>query len=371
MKTVPLVDLSEQLKRLSPELEASISAVLERGDFIQGQALQRFEENFSRYVGCRSTVGVNSGTDALRLSLLALGVAPGDEVILPVNTFFATGAAVSSVGARPVFVDVDKSDANLDCSQLEAAITARTRAVIGVHLFGRLCDTDAISEVCRRRGLAFIEDAAQAHGASRGGRRAGAFGDAAAFSFYPGKNLGACGDGGAVTTDDPDLADRLFKLRNFGQQEKHHHELLGLNSRLDTIQAALLDVKLRYLDEWTQARRSLAAAYARGLSGLEGVEVLTRPDNEQSVFHLFVIRVPERDRVLTALNESGIGAQVHYPLPLHRQPAFAYLDYPEGAFPVAEQLSRDILSLPLYPELSEVDQEHVMVTLTRILNERS
>ncbi len=350
---IPLVDLAAQWAVIGREAEPRIREVLGRGDFILGRALEEFEAAFAAYCGCRRAIGVASGLDALKLALRALDVGPGDTVIVPAHTFIATALAVSAVGAQPALVDIDEASFNLDPRRLEEAAGPRTRAVIPVHLYGRPADMDPILELAARRGWAVLEDAAQAHGARYRGRPCGSLGRIAAFSFYPGKNLGAAGDGGAVTTNEAALADRVARLRNYGSTVKYRHDELGENSRLDTLQAAILSVKLRHLDEWNAARRQIAAAYTDALRGVGDLLLPAEPADAESVWHLYVVRTSRRDALLDHLRTRGIGALIHYPCPIHLQPAYAGAGWRAGQFPVAERVAREVISLPIYPEMSE------------------
>ncbi len=362
---VPLVDLVAQYHRYRGELDAAIREVLETGAFIGGPALKTFEADFAAWCGAPHAVGVGNGTDALYLILRALGVGPGDEVIVPANTFIATAEAAGLTGATPVFVDVDEASQLVDPAAVEAAITERTRAVMAVHLFGQLAPMARLAAICEARGLHLIEDSAQAHGARLGDRRAGALGVAAGFSFYPGKNLGAYGDGGAVTTADAELADRIRRLANHGRADKFGHEVEGVNSRLDGLQAAILGAKLRHLDTATAERQAAARRYDALLEGVPGVRRPTVLDPDGHVFHLYVIRVPDRDGLLAHLKADGIGAGIHYPQPLHLLGAYAHLGQTEGSLPVAERLAREILSLPMFPELTEAQQRRVVDSVRR------
>jgi dTDP-4-amino-4,6-dideoxygalactose transaminase len=326
--------------------------------------VEAFEQAFATYCGAQHGVGVASGTAAVHLALLACGIGAGDEVITSPHTFIATVEAICRSGAAPVFVDIDPATFNLDPYRLEAAISPRTKAIIPVHLYGRPVDMDAILAAARRHGLRVIEDAAQAHGARYRQRRVGAFGDAGCFSFYPGKNLGAYGDGGMVVTDDATIAARVRTLRDHGRSGKYEHATLGFGERLDALQAAVLGVKLRYLDEWNARRRRAAARYCDLLANA-GIALPTSADDAESVYHLFVVRVPERDRILSALQAVGIGAGIHYPVPVHRQAACAHLGYARGAFPHAERAAHEVLSLPLYPEITDAQLREVSNALTR------
>ncbi len=359
-KTIPLVDLKVQYHNLGSPIDAAISRVLQRCDFILGKDVRLFETEFAAYCEVPHAVGVGSGTDALHLACRALGIGPGDEVIVPAMTFASTAFGVSLTGAWPVLVDVRSEDALIDPARIEDAISSRTRAIIPVHLYGRCADMDAIQSIASRHGLAVIEDAAQAHGATWQGRRAGGLGDIGCFSFYPGKNLGAYGDGGMVTTRRSDIAQRVAMLRNCGSLQKYHHDDIGLNSRLDTVQAAILRVKLKFLDEWNGERRRRAMYYTRAL---ESAGCQCMPAGEGSVWHLYVVRVRGRDRVLSSLQAQGIGAGIHYPFAIHELKAYRALGYGTGEFPVAEQWARRSLSLPLYPELSHDDMDRCIAAL--------
>jgi dTDP-4-amino-4,6-dideoxygalactose transaminase len=348
---IPLVDLGSQYRSIRSEIDAAIQAVLERGDFILGEDVGRFEQEFARFCGVRDCVGTSSGTSALRLALAAIGVGAGDEVITSAHTFIATLLSILETGAKPVLVDCDPATYQIDPDLIERAITPRTKAIVPVHLYGHPADMDAVLAVARARGLAVVEDACQAHGAIYRGKRCGALADAAAFSFYPGKNLGAYGDGGAVVSDREDVMDRVRLLRDYGQRTKNRHEVRGSNERLDTLQAAVLRVKLPHLEKWNEARRAVARRYDAELSGTDLVLPRTRPDVAH-VFHLYVVRSERRDALRAALTAEGIACGVHYPTPPHLQPALSELGYGPGSFPVAEFLAGQVLSLPMYPELS-------------------
>jgi dTDP-4-amino-4,6-dideoxygalactose transaminase len=355
--SVPLADLAAQQSALGAELSETAARVLRDAEFILGRDVECLEHEFADYCGCSHAVGVDSGTSALELALRAYGVGPGDEVVVPANTFIATALAVSATGATPVLTDVDPLTHTIDVAGLEDAITNRTRAVIPVHLYGQPADMDPILEIGRQRELIVIEDACQAHGARYKGRPVGSLGHAAAFSFYPSKNLGGCGDGGMVTTNDQDTARSLQMFRNYGQEKKYHHLIRGYNRRLDNLQAALLRVKLRHLDAWNQARRDRAGWYRDFLA-----EVVLTPvvaGYAEPVWHLYVIQLHDRDELQTYLGERGIGTGIHYPIPIHLQPAYRDLGYGLGDFPVAEQTAGRILSLPMYPELQRAAVEEV------------
>jgi len=349
-RRIPLVDLKQQHQTIWPEIEKALRQVIESSQFILGDAVARFEEHFAAYCGVPYAIGVDSGTSALELILRAFDIGPGDQVITAANTFIATVLAIAYTGAQPVLVDVDPETMNLDPMQLERAISPRTRAILPVHLYGQPADMDAIAEIAERHGLLVIEDACQAHGARYKGKRVGALGHAAAFSFYPAKNLGALGDGGMVVTRDADLAARIRKLRNYGQDRKYHHVLLGYNRRLDTIQAAVLDVKLCALDARNAARRAHAMRYTANLKDLPLSLPSTAAETEP-VYHLYVIRTAERDALQQFLAAHGVDTGIHYPIPIHLQPAFSHLGYRKGDFPVTEDCASKVLSLPMYPEL--------------------
>jgi dTDP-4-amino-4,6-dideoxygalactose transaminase len=345
------VDLAAQRAALAPALEDACLEALRRGDYILGSDVEALEQEFADYCGVAHAVGVDSGTSALELAVRACGIGPGDEVITVANTFIATAFAISHAGATPVLVDAEPETCNIDPSAIESAITPRTKAIMPVHLYGQPAEMESIIAIAQAHGLAVIEDACQAHGARIGERRAGSFGDLAAFSFYPGKNLGAQGDGGMVVTNDDHLSQRLRSLRNYGAPtDKYRSEEIGYNRRLDTIQAAMLRVKLPHLDSWNEARRWHAARYHEALSGLDVVRPVARPGVEH-VWHLYVVRVEERDEVRSRLAAAGIETGIHYPVPVHLQPAFAHLGYAPGSFPVTEHYADRILSLPMYPEL--------------------
>jgi len=361
---IPFVDLRRQAVDLHDEFEAAIWSVIDRAAYTMGPELARFEQDFAGFCGATECVGVSSGTDAVKLALLAAGVEPGDEVIVPVNTFIATAEGVSHAGAVPVFVDCRADTALIDPSLVEAAITPRTTAIIPVHLYGQPCEMDAILEIAGRRSLAVVEDACQAHGATYRGKPVGSFGIAAAFSFYPGKNLGALGDGGAVTTSDPEIAARLRLLRNHGQQDKFTHVAIGYTDRLHNLQAALLSVKLEHLADWNAGRRRAAAAYREALAAAGAAAMPFSCDPEaEHVYHLFVVQVDDRDGVRAALAAHEIESGIHYPVPLHLQPAYGQLGYEAGQFPVAERLTSRILSLPMFPQLTDAQIERVTSVL--------
>lgn len=355
---IPLVELAGQYRTLRDEILPAMDEVMSQAQFILGDDVARFEEEFPAFCGARHCVGVASGLDALMLALRAVGVGPGDEVITAANTFIASALAITHAGATPVLADVRKDDFNLDPQAVERAITPRTKAILPVHLYGQPARMDQIMDIARRHGLKVVEDACQAHGARYGAARAGAIGDAGCFSFYPGKNLGGYGDGGAVVTNDPQVAERLRLDRNYGSRVKYVHESDGYNSRLDTLQAAVLRIKLRRLEGWNERRRALAALYRELLADAD-VLLPAEMRGVEHVWHLFVIRHPERDRLLADLHARGIGAGVHYPIPIHQQAPYAGVrTVPDGA-PVSTMLAGQILSLPLYPEMTEAQVAEV------------
>lgn len=358
---IPFLDLALQQRALEPELIEAARQVITSGKFILGEHNLGFERAFADFCGTEHAVTVSTGTSALHLALLAAGVGPGDEVITSPSTFVATVAAIQYAGATARLVDIDPVTWTLDPTKLEAAITPRTKAVIPVHLHGRLADMAAILEIARAHGLVVIEDAAQAHGAEADGRRAGAFGDLGCFSFYPGKNLGACGEGGAVTTNREDLDQRLRLLRDWGQPRKYLHAEKGFNARMDEIQAALLRVKLPHLERWTDMRRQAAARYDANLEAA-GVAHAAPALGRNHVYHVYAVRTAERDAVRARL-EPEIGVNIHYPIPVHLQPAYADLGYRLGDFPIAEQLADETLSLPMFPGITEAQVDTVCAAL--------
>jgi dTDP-4-amino-4,6-dideoxygalactose transaminase len=355
---IPFLDVPAAYAELREELDAAAQGVMASGQFILGPEVTAFEEEFAAYCRTRHAIGVGSGLDALRLILLGYGLGPGDDVIVPSNTFIATWLAVSQTGARPLPVEPEPESHNITADAVGSAIRPSTKAIMPVHLYGQPADVDGMLSLGRDHGIPVIEDAAQAHGARYRGRRAGGLADAAGFSFYPGKNLGALGDAGAVTTDDDALAERVRVLRNYGSRMKYHHDVPGLNSRLDSLQAALLRVKLRHLDEWNERRRAVAACYLREFAGVEGLAVPAVADWADPVWHLFVVRHPRRDRLQSRLEEAGVDTIIHYPIPPHLSGAYA-ADFHEERLSVAEQLANEVLSLPIGPHLPLHDAERV------------
>lgn len=356
---IPFLDLAAAYRELKTEIDAAIHRVLESGCYILGPEVEAFEAEWAAFCEADHTVGVANGLDALVLALRALDIGPDDEVIVPSNTYVATWLAVTAVGARPVPVEPSPATHNIDPDRIAAAITSATRAILPVHLYGQPVDLDPILALARSRGIAVIEDAAQAHGARYKGQRIGAHGDVVCWSFYPGKNLGALGDGGAVTTNRADLADRIRVLRNYGSRVKYVHEVQGVNSRLDPIQAAVLRAKLPHLDAWTDRRRAIAATFTRELADC-GLILPHVPDWADPAWHLYVVRTPDRADLQARLTKAGIGTLIHYPIPPHMQSAYAGLGYTKEAFPLAQKLADEVLSLPIGPQLSTEDCETVV-----------
>lgn len=362
--SVPLLDLRAQYATIREEIRAALDRVIESQQFILGPEVEALEREIADYSQCRYGIGVSSGTDALLVSLIAIGIQPSDEVITTPYTFFATAGCVARLGARPVFVDIDPRTYNIDPAGIEAAITVRTKAIVPVHLFGQMADMDPIMAIAQRHNLYVIEDAAQAIGAEYQGRRAGSIGHLGCFSFFPSKNLGGFGDGGMVVTNDADLADKIRLLRAHGAQPKYHHKLIGGNFRLDALQAAVLRVKLKYLDAWTAARQRNATRY-RQLFAQSGMPVGLPFDAGygRHIYNQFVIRVERRDALMAFLKQKGIGTEVYYPVPLHLQQCFADWGHQTGDFPASERASQETLALPIYPELSEEQQSAVVDTI--------
>lgn len=355
---VPIVELKSQYLGMREEIDGAIRQVMEASWFILGEQGRRFEEEFAAYLGLPHAVGVGSGTEALHLALLALGVQPGDEVITSPVTAAATACAIRFANAIPVFADVDVRTLTLDPADVERRVTSRTRAIVPVHLYGHAVDMDPLLDLAQRHGLKILEDCAQAHGTRYRGRLVGTLGDAAAFSFYPSKNLGAYGDGGAVTCGTAEIAHQVRMLRNYGEEERYYHSIEGFNSRLDEIQAAILRAKLPHLDAWNARRRAIAAEFGRLIQN-EAVTLPSEAEWSTHIYHLYVVRTADRDALRRHLAEGGVGSQIHYPVPLHLQKAFAHLGQGAGSCPVAEEAAGHILSLPLYPELTEDQVAHV------------
>jgi dTDP-4-amino-4,6-dideoxygalactose transaminase len=363
---IPFVDLKTQYQNHKDEIRSAIDEVLDRGDFILGRSVIDFEESFKRYTSSKYAVSCANGTDALILSLDALDIKTGDEVISVANTWVSTIFAISRVGARPVFVDIDPKTYLMDPNKIESAITKKTKAILPVHLYGQSADIEAISSIASKNNLMVLEDAAQAHGSRWKESKPGSLTKAACYSFYPGKNLGAYGDAGCVTTNDEEFARRLRMLGNLGQSVKHNHELIGTNSRLDTLQAAILNVKLKYLDSWIQKRREAAKRYNELL---KNIDCITPQEHENSrhVYHLYVIQVKNRDNVVNLLQSKGVMAQIHYPTPIHMQKCYSHLGVEKGALPITEEISKNIISLPIFPEITEEQQTYVAESLQAII----
>lgn len=364
---IPFVDLNAQLETIRQDLALAVESVLQSSSYIRGPALAEFEAGFARLTGAQFAIGVASGTDALHLAVRALGIGPGDEVITVANTWISTAFAASYVGAKVVFVDVDPSTYQMSPAHLEAAITPRTKAVIAVHLYGHPAPINEIMAICRPRGIKVIEDVAQAPLAEVNGTQVGTIGDIGCYSFYPSKNLGCYGDGGALVCNDASLAKTLKQISNYGQSEPYNHVMIGYNSRLDTVQAAVLNAKMPHLKKWTDARRTVSKWYAERLKDLP-VNCPAEAQNAKSVYHLYVIQVDDRDACLAYMRDHGVMVQIHYPEPIHLQPCYADLGYKHGDFPVVEAASKRILSLPMYPELSQDQVDVVANTLSAFIH---
>ncbi len=357
---IPFLDLKKTYLELKEEIDTAVEGVIKGGWYILGENVRRFEEEFAAYCGCRYCVGVGSGMDALELLLKAHGVGPGSEVIVPANTYIATALAVSNVGAKPVLVEPDEKTCNIDPSKIEAVITSKTSAVLAVHLYGQPADMNKIRGICKTHGLKLFEDAAQAHGATHFGVKAGALGDAAGFSFYPGKNLGSFGDGGAVTTNDPEVAEYVRMARDYGSEKKYYNSIKGVNSRLDEIQAAVLCVKLKYLDEWNRRRTEIACFYLDNLKP-QGEELVLPEigDGNGHVWHLFTVRSTRRNDLQAYLEEKGVGTLIHYPVPFYSQAAYKEMNYLADNYPISNAIADQILSLPMGPHLSKKEAAYV------------
>lgn len=349
---IPLLDLKAQYASIKSEIDAAVLGVLASGQYTLGDEVASFEREFADYCGVRHAIAVNTGTSALHLSLLAAGIGPDDEVITVPFTFVATASAICYTGARPVFVDVEPQTLTIDPAQIEAKITSRTKAIVPVHLYGQMADMDALNAIADRYGVAIIEDACQAHGAEYKGRRAGSIGLSGCFSFYPGKNLGACGEAGMAVTNNDDQANAMRMLRDWGQSQRYHHTLKGFNYRMDAIQGAILRVKLRHIEDWTESRRAHAHCYTRRLEAMADVRTPVETIGRRHVYHVYAVRSRGRDRLRQALAEQGVQSGLHYPIPIHLQQAHSDLGYEEGDFPISEAAAREVLSLPIYPEMS-------------------
>ena len=355
---IPLVDLKAQYHSIKDEIDGAIGSVLESSQFVLGKEVAAFEEEFAAYCGGGEAIGVNSGTSALHLALLAAGVGPGDEVVTTPFTFVATVAAIYYTGATPVYVDIDPVAYTMDPARLEAAITLKTKVILPVHLYGQPADMEPIHAIARRHGVLVMEDAAQAHGAAYRGRRCGTLAEVACFSFYPGKNLGAYGEGGAVVTSNPEYAMAVRRLRNWGESRRYYHDVRGFNYRMEGLQGAILRVKLRHLERWTEMRRAHAAAYGELLQG-GGVGMPQEKSYARHVYHVYAVRTPQREALAQGLNRAGVATGIHYPIPVHLQRAYREARYGEGDFPEAERAAREVLSLPMFPELERAQIETV------------
>jgi dTDP-4-amino-4,6-dideoxygalactose transaminase len=367
---VPFLDLKAHHDPLREEVNAAIQEVIAVNAFAGGPFVEKFEQDFAPFCDCKHAIGVGNGTDALWLVMLALGIGPGDEVITVPNSFMATAEAISYTGANPVFVDVDEGTYTMDPKALEKAITPRTKAIMPVHLYGQCADMDPIMEIAGKRKIPVIEDACQAHGATYKGRKAGSLGLAGCFSFYPGKNLGAFGEAGAITTHDSDLAKRIQMFRDHGQAKKYYHAVIGWNARMDGIQGAVLRVKLQYLAKNNELRLAHAKRYDEGFAGTKGLRITQRAAYGTPVYHLYVLRVHQRDDFMKALGARGVGTAIHYPVPIHLQEAYASLGLKRGAFPVSEESAEEVVSLPMFPELTEQQVETVIKEVKAVIGAR-
>jgi len=366
---IPLVDLKAQYEVIREEIQEALNRVLVSTQFILGEEVTKFEEEFAQFCNAKYCVGVNSGTDAIYLALRALGITLKDEVITVSHTFIGTTEPIGLVGAKPVFVDVNPGTYTIDVSKIKEVITERTKVIIPVHLYGHPCDMDGILKIAQQYNLKVIEDCAQAHGAEHKGKRVGEIGDVGCFSFFPGKNLGAYGDGGAIVTDNEEIIRKVKMLRNHGRMKKYEHEFEGVNSRLDTIQAAILRVKLRHLEDWIEKRIQKAEIYNELLKDCNEIATPKIITDVKHVYHIYVIRVKNRDKIQQKLKEKGIATGIHYPIPLHLQPAYKYLGYKKGDFPITEKISEEILSLPIYPELQKEQQKYIVENLKELLRD--
>jgi len=362
---IPFLDLKAQYRTIKSEIDSAVSGVFETTQFVLGDQVAAFERDFAKYCGTKHAIGVNSGTSALHLALLAAGVGPGDEVITIPFTFVATVSAICYSGATPVFVDIEPRSFTMDPAQLERKITPKTKAIIPVHLYGQMANMDAIMEVANRRGIPVIEDACQAHGAEYNGKRAGSIGLSGCFSFYPGKNLGAAGEGGLIVTNDDAQASKMRMLRDWGQEKRYHHVLKGYNYRMEGIQGAVLGVKLRYLEQWTEARRARAREYDALLMDASGIQAPEQLPGRRHVYHIYAVRSADRDGLQQVLQAEGIQTGLHYPIPVHLQEAHADLGYKVGHFPQSESAANEVLSLPMFPELTPAQVEEVVAAVKR------
>jgi dTDP-4-amino-4,6-dideoxygalactose transaminase len=360
---VPFLDLKAQYESIKDEINAAIQKVIESCAFAGGPFVERFEREFAAFCQCKYCVGVGSGTEALWLSLIAMGIGSRDEVITVPNTFIATAEAISFTGANSVFVDIEEETYNMDPNLIEEVITPRTKAIIPVHLFGQMANMDPITDLAKKKGLFVVEDSCQAHGAEYKGRSAGSIGDAVCFSFYPGKNLGADGEAGAMGTNNQKLAERIKTLRDHGQLKKYQHRMIGWNARMDGLQGAILSVKLKHLSEWNEVRRNKAKLYNKLLANIDGVITPKEADYAKHVYHVYAIRVQNREKLITALADKGIQCGIHYPIPIHLQEAYRYLGLEKNSFPVAEKYAEEFISLPMFPELTKEQIEYVSLEI--------
>lgn len=370
MRTVPFLDLKAQYSHVEKEIEISLKEVMKNTAFASGPFVQKFEKEFAEFCGAKHCIAVNSGTSALHVALLAHGVKPGDEIITVPNSFIATTWAITYCGATPVFIDADPDTLLMDCDLIEAAITDKTKVILPIHLYGQPANIDRINEIAKKHNLVVVEDAAQAHAATYDGIRVGGKGNTACFSFYPGKNLGAYGEGGAVTTDDDEVAERIQMLRNHGQSKKYHHDMIGYNYRMDGFQGAVLSIKLKYLQEWTDRRNAIADMYHEGLKDIKEIKLPVIKPNMTSAYHLFVIHTSYRDELMAYLSDNGVSAGLHYPVPIHLQPAYEDLNYKKGDFPVSESNADNCLSLPMFAELTHDDVNKVIEKICDFFKER-
>jgi dTDP-4-amino-4,6-dideoxygalactose transaminase len=368
---IPFLDLRAQHDSIRDEIECAIKQVIDKTAFAGGPFVTQFEKEFASFCQCDYAIGVGTGTDALWLSLLALGIGQGDEVITVPNTFIATAEAISFTGARPVFVDIEEKTYNINPALLEAALTPRTKAIIPVHLYGQMADMDSIIKIAKAHKLSVIEDACQAHGAEYKGRRAGSIGETGCFSFYPGKNLGACGEGGAVVTNNTTLAEKIRMLRDHGQPKKYYHSLIGWNARMDGVQGAILSVKLKYLNQWNESRRKNAQAYGKLLAHIDGIIAPQEVDYNRHVYHIYAVRVQGRDTLIKNLAEKDIACGIHYPVPIHLQDAYRFLGLGKGSFPIAEKCSEELVSLPMFPEMTKEQVDFVVGEIKGFLNKQN
>lgn len=364
---VQFIDFSEQYKIIKDEIDVGLKQVFEKGNFILGQEEKDFESEFARYCQARYGAGVNSGTDALYLALASLDIGPGDEVILPTFTFIATALCVSYTGAKPVFVDIEDTTYNLDPRKVEKAVTKKTKVILPVHIYGQSADMDEILKIAKKNNIKVIEDAAQAHGASYQGKRIGSLGDISCFSFYPTKSLGAFGDGGMIATDNKEIYEKILMLRDYGRIGRYEHKIKGYNSRLDTVQAVILSAKLKRLDSWNKMRADNAHYYCELLKGVKGIKTPQTKKDRKHIYQTFAVRLKNRDQVCEGMKQKGIGVLIHYPIPLHLQEAYKELGHKAGDFPVAEGVSREILSLPMFPHMTKKQIKYVCDSLKELI----